>query len=110
MLHPCILLPPAWIGRLCHLDDTADLDDGLALSDQLLNGLEQANDLLHPVLVALHDEVLGSVWPAEDSHSPWTAFQDPRHETFESAVLFFQLILFPSLVGLRVLAVQPSAE
>ena len=38
-------------GRLRHLDDTADLDDGLALSDHLFGGLELADDLLRCVLV-----------------------------------------------------------
>jgi hypothetical protein len=31
-----VLLPPAVIGRLRHLDEAADVGDGLALSDQLL--------------------------------------------------------------------------
>jgi hypothetical protein len=28
---------------------------------------------------AFHGEVPGPVWPAEDSHSPWTGFRGPRH-------------------------------
>jgi hypothetical protein len=29
---------------------------------------------------AFHGRVPGPVWPAEDSHSPWTDCQGPRHE------------------------------
>jgi len=43
------LLPPAVVGRLRHLDDAADVDDGLALGDQLLGGLELADDLIRRV-------------------------------------------------------------
>jgi len=70
------------IRRLSHFDDTADLDDGLALGDQLLGGLELADDLLRCVSGAFHGEVPGPVWPDEDSHSPWTDFRGPRHEVF----------------------------
>jgi hypothetical protein len=38
-LHPAVLLPPTVIGRLRHLDDAADVGDGLALGDQLLGVL-----------------------------------------------------------------------
>lgn len=72
-LHPALLLPPAVIRRLRHLNDTADLDDGHALSDQLLGGLELADDLIRRVPGAFHGEVQGPVWPAEGSHSPWSA-------------------------------------
>ena len=58
------------VGRLRYLDDTADLDDGLALSDQLLGGLELADNLLRCVPGAFHSEVPGPVWPAEEFHSP----------------------------------------
>ena len=67
------------IRRLRHLDDAADLDDGLALGDQLLSGLELADDLLGCVANAFHGEVPGPVWPVEDSHSPWTNLRGPRH-------------------------------
>jgi len=75
------------VGRLCHLDDTADLDDGLALGDQLLGGLllrrslrlELADDLLRRVPGAFHGRVPGPVWPDEDSHSPWTDCRGPHH-------------------------------
>jgi hypothetical protein len=67
------------VGRLRHLDDTAELDDGLALGDQLLGGLELADDLLRRVPGALHGRVPGQVWPAEDFHSPWTNCRGPRH-------------------------------
>ena len=77
-LHAAVLLPPTVIRRLRHLDDAADLDDGLALGDQLLSGLELADDLLGCVADAFHGEVPGPVWPVEDSHSPWTNLRGPR--------------------------------
>jgi len=67
------------IGRLGDLDGTANVGDGLALGDQLLGGFELADDLLGCVADSLHGEVPGPVWPDEDSHSPWTNFQGPRH-------------------------------
>jgi len=67
------------VSRLRHFDDTADLNDGLALGDQLLGGLELADDLLRIVPGAFHGEVPGPVWPDEDSHSPWTAFPSPHN-------------------------------
>ncbi len=73
---PAILLSPAVIRRLRHLDDTADLDEGLDLGDQLLGSFELADDQLRCVPGPFHDEVPGPVWPAEDSHSPWTGFPD----------------------------------
>ena len=82
------------VGRLRHLDHAADVGDGLALGDQLLCGsllrrsrrLELADDLLGCVPGAFHGRVPGPVWPAEDSHSPWTEFQGPRH-TISATVL-----------------------
>nr|WP_255440981.1 hypothetical protein [Synechococcus sp. HK01-R] len=71
-LHPAVLLPPAVVGRLRHLDEAANLDDGLALGDQLLGGLELADDLLHRVPGPFHGEVPDPDWPDEPSHSPWT--------------------------------------
>ena len=53
-LHAAVLLPPAVVSRLRHLDDATDLDDG------------------HP----------GPVWPDEDSHSPWTDFRGPRQRHY----------------------------
>ena len=64
---------------LRHLDNTADLDQGLALGDQLLGGLELADDSLRRVPGAFHGRVPGLVWPDEDSHSPWTDCRGPRH-------------------------------
>ncbi len=77
-LHPPVLLPPAVVGRLRYLQVPADIGDGLALGDQLLGGLAFADDLLRCVPGAFHGEVPGPVWPAEDTHSPWTCFQGPR--------------------------------
>jgi len=79
-LHPAVLLPPAVVGRLRHFDDAADLDDSLALGDQLLGGLELADNLLRRVPGPFHGRVPGPVWPDEDSHSPWTSFRGPRHD------------------------------
>ena len=69
-LHAAVLLPPAVVGRLRHLDDATDLDDGLALGDQLLRGFQFADDLLRRVPGAFHGEVPSPAWPDEDSHSP----------------------------------------
>jgi hypothetical protein len=85
IMHPAILLPPAVIRRLRHLDDTADLVDGLALGDQLLGSFELADDLLGCVPGAFHGRVPGLVWPAEDTHSPWTGFPDPGQPNPASA-------------------------
>jgi hypothetical protein len=51
-------------------------DDGLALGDQLLSGLELPDDLLGCVTGSFHGGVPGPAWPDEDSHSPlrWTGF------------------------------------
>jgi len=57
---------------------TSDLNNGLALGDQLLGGLELADDLFRCVPGPFHGGVPGPVWPAEDSHSPWTDSRDPR--------------------------------
>ena len=83
------------VGRLRHLDDAADVGDGLALGDELLGGplllfekaspaekpfgLQLADDLLCGVSGALHGGIPGPVWPVEDSHSPWTGYRGPRH-------------------------------
>ena len=45
-LHPAVMLPPAVIRRLRHLDQAADVGHGLALGDQLLGRFELADDLL----------------------------------------------------------------
>jgi len=60
-----VLLPPAVVGRLRQFADTGDLDDGLALGDQLLGGFEFADDLLLRVPGAFHGEVPGPAWPDE---------------------------------------------
>jgi hypothetical protein len=69
-LHAAVLLAPAVVGRLRHLDDAAVICDGLAPGDQLLGGLELADDLRRCVPGAFQGRVPGPVWPAEDSHSP----------------------------------------
>ena len=58
------------VGGLCHLDDAADVCDGLALGDQLLGGLELGDDLLGCLPGAFHGPVTGPVWPAEESQHP----------------------------------------
>jgi len=63
---------PALRRRLCHLDVAADLDVSPANSDQLLGGLELADDLLGCLAGLFHGGVPGPVWPYEDSQSPWT--------------------------------------
>jgi len=72
------LLPPTVVGRLRHLDHSADVGDGLALGDELLGRFELADDLLGCVAGSFHGGVPGPAWPDEDSHSPWTDFQGPR--------------------------------
>ena len=81
------------VGRLGHLNGAADVGDGLALGDQLLSGLELADDLLSCAADAFHGEVPCPVWPDEDSHSPWTDLRGPRHRVvpvLESPVLTFR--------------------
>jgi hypothetical protein len=73
-MHPVVLLLPAVVGWLRDLNRPADVGDSLALSDQLLNDFELADDLLSCVVDSLHGGVPGPVWPDEDSHSPWTSF------------------------------------
>ncbi len=76
-------MPPAVVSRLRHLDHGADVGDVLALGDQLLGGFQLAVDLLGRMPGAFHGRVTGPVWPAEDSHSPWTYFQGPCHRHWE---------------------------
>ena len=80
-LHAAVLLLPAVVGRMGHLNGAADIGDGLGLGDQLLSGFELADDLLGCVEDAFHGEVPGPVLPDEDSHSPWTDFRGP-HQRF----------------------------
>jgi hypothetical protein len=44
--HSPVLLSPAVVSRLRHLDQAADVDDGLALGEQLLGRFELADGLL----------------------------------------------------------------
>ncbi len=69
-----VLLSPAVVRRLRHLDDAADLRDGLALGDQLLRRFELADDLLGCVPGAFHGRIPGPVWPAEDLIHPGPVF------------------------------------
>lgn len=74
------------VGGLGHLNGAGDIGNGLALGDQLLSGLELADDLYSfgeafgygCVADAFRGEVPGPVWPDKDSHSPWTDFRGPR--------------------------------
>ncbi|MFZ4566127.1 MAG: hypothetical protein ACOYMY_06660 [Prochlorococcaceae cyanobacterium] len=59
-LHPPVLLPPAVVGGLRHLDDATDVGDGLALGDQLLGGLELADDLRPGGSLITHLEALAA--------------------------------------------------
>ncbi len=62
-LHPPVLLAPAVVGGLRHLQDPSDVGDGLALGDRLLGGFELADDLLRSVTEGLSftlDRVPGS--------------------------------------------------
>jgi len=49
MLQLPVELPPALVGGPSNLQCTAEVGDGLALNDQLLGGLELANNLLRCV-------------------------------------------------------------
>lgn len=69
------------VGRLSHTDDMADPDDGLALGDQLIGGLELAVDLFCRVPVAFHDDIPGPFWTDEDSHSPFTGLGGQRQHS-----------------------------
>lgn len=77
-LHAALQLPPAVVGRLNDLKRTADINDGLALSKQLVSSLALEDDLLRCVANSLNSGVPILVWPDEDSHSTWTGFQEPR--------------------------------
>jgi len=57
---------------------STNVGNGLALGQQLLSGFELADDLLGCVASSSHCGVPGSVWPDEDSHSPWNDSQGPR--------------------------------
>jgi hypothetical protein len=59
-----VLLSPAVVGGLRHLDHTAVIGDGFALGDQLLGGLERSDDLLRRVPRPFHAQVPSPVWPA----------------------------------------------
>ena len=74
---------------LRHIDDAADVGNGLALGDQLLGGLELADDLLRCVPSPFHGGVPAPLWPDEDSHSPRTAFRGLRQ--FAEIVGFMDL-------------------
>ena len=65
----------------CHLNGADDLGDVLALGNELLSGIELADDLLRCVADAFHGGVSGPVWPNEVSHSPWTGFWEPRQQS-----------------------------
>jgi hypothetical protein len=63
---------------LTDLEGATDVGDGLALGNELLSDFELADDLLGCVAGSFHGGVPGPVWPAEDSHSPWTDSWGPR--------------------------------
>lgn len=67
------------IGRLRHLDHSADVGDGLALDNQLLSSFGLADDLLRRVTGAFDGQSPGQVLPDEDSHSPWRVLRGPHH-------------------------------
>ena len=69
-LHARVLVLPAVVSRLGHLDALADIRNSLVQGGQLLSGFELADDLLGYVADSFHGEVPGLVWQAEDSHSP----------------------------------------
>ncbi len=55
------------IGGLGDLQGSTDVDDGLALGDQLVSRFEFADDLLSCVAGSFHGEGLRVVWLDEDS-------------------------------------------
>ncbi len=63
------------------LQGSTNVNDGLAMGDQLLSILELANDLLRCVAGSLNGGVPSPVWPDEDSHSPWTKLHEPRQDS-----------------------------
>lgn len=83
-MHAAVLLPPAVIGRLHHLDDAADGGDGPALRNQLLCRFELADDLLGSMPGAFPGRVPLSIGQAEATHSAWIAFGG--HDTALKAV------------------------
>lgn len=67
------------VRQLRHLDDAANLGDGLAaLGNQLFGGFEPADDLLRFVPGAFHGRIPSPVCPTQDSHSPWSGCQGQR--------------------------------
>ncbi len=67
------------VGGLRDLQGFTDVDDGLAMGDQLLSGLALADDLLRCVAGSFHGGAPGPVWPDQDSHPPWTDSQGPHN-------------------------------
>jgi len=76
-LHSSVLLLAPVVGRLSDLDGATDIGNGHALSDQLLSGLELADDLLGCVGYSFHGGDPGPVLRDEDSRSPWNIFWEP---------------------------------
>ncbi len=63
---------------------TTSVGGGLALCDQLLGGLEVADDLLRCVSGVFPGGVSGPVCPVEGSYSPWADCRGPRHHRIAS--------------------------
>ena len=73
------LLTPTVVRRLGHRDDAAAVNDGLALSDQLISRCVLEDELLRRVKGWFNGGGPGSGGHNEDSHSPATDFRGPRH-------------------------------
>jgi hypothetical protein len=58
-------------------DGTANVDNGLDLGDQLLDGFELADDVLGCLPGALNARVSGPGWADEGFYSPWNNLQGP---------------------------------
>lgn len=71
-MHCAVVLPATVVRGRRYLGHMGDIRDGLALCDALVGHFEHAGDLLGYVPGALHDQVIGPVWPGEDSQSHWT--------------------------------------
>ena len=74
-LRSAVKLPPAVVGGMRDLENSAGVRNCLALGKQLVSRFELADDLLGCVAGSFHGGVPGPVWPDEDSHSPGPIFR-----------------------------------
>jgi len=85
-LHAALQLPPAVVGRLSDLQGTAYISNDLALRQQLLSGLELADDLLGCVAGSFH---CGFPGPGPNTpHVSFTTCRDRTANAVDTTLLF----------------------